>query len=170
MEAQQKTSERTAQSLAAYSVAQGVLVFQGDKRAWNNEFRGIFNGYAIGRGVRRNDLFDRAGLYSFFPTFRRSLQLAARTIEPPKGFLRTLSTGAARLDRKRSHRKPHAAGDIARRPFRRRTVYTHGSPLLEQERSKAAQRAVVLAKAASAAPRLSFKIAVTATAARRADT
>lgn len=60
--------------------------FQGDKRAWNNEFA------AFSTGTPWDEVFDETSflivpeVYSFFPTFRRSFQLSARTIEPPKGF------------------------------------------------------------------------------------
>ena len=60
--------------------------FQGDKRAWNNEFA------AFSTGTPWDEVFDETSflivpeVYSFFPTFRRSFQLAARTIDPPKGF------------------------------------------------------------------------------------
>lgn len=60
--------------------------FQGDKRAWNNEFS------AFTTGTPWDEVFDETSflivpeVYSFFPTFRKSFIMAARTIEPPKGF------------------------------------------------------------------------------------
>ena len=60
--------------------------FQGDERRWNNEFA------AFTTGTPWDEVFDETSflivpeVYSFFPTFRRSFQMAARTIEPPKGF------------------------------------------------------------------------------------
>ncbi len=60
--------------------------FQGDTRAWNNEFS------AFTTGTPWDEVFDETSflivpeVYSFFPTFRKSFLLAARTIEPPEGF------------------------------------------------------------------------------------
>ncbi|MEN6637057.1 MAG: pyruvate formate lyase family protein [Clostridiaceae bacterium] len=60
--------------------------FQGDKRNWNNEFS------AFTTGTPWDEVFDETSflivpeVYSFFPTFRKSFQMAARAIEPPKGF------------------------------------------------------------------------------------
>ncbi|MDD4310900.1 MAG: pyruvate formate lyase family protein [Eubacteriales bacterium] len=60
--------------------------FQGDQRSWNNEFA------AFTTGTPWDEVFDETSflivpeVYSFFPTFRKSFLLAARTIEPPKGF------------------------------------------------------------------------------------
>ena len=60
--------------------------FQGDKRGWNNEFA------AFSTGTPWDEVFDETSflivpeVYSFLPTFRKSFQMAARTIEPPKGF------------------------------------------------------------------------------------
>jgi formate C-acetyltransferase len=60
--------------------------FKGDQRDWNNEFS------AFTTGEPWDEVFDETSflivpeVYSFFPTFRRSFQMAARTIQPPKGF------------------------------------------------------------------------------------
>ena len=60
--------------------------FKGDARNWNNEFA------AFTTGTPWDEVFDETSflivpeVYSFFPTFRRSFQMAARTVEPPKGF------------------------------------------------------------------------------------
>ena len=60
--------------------------FQGDKRDWNNEFS------AFTTGTLWDEVFDETSflivpeVYSFLPTFRKSFQMAARAIEPPKGF------------------------------------------------------------------------------------
>ena len=60
--------------------------FLGDKRNWNNEFA------AFTTGTPWDEVFDETSflivpeVYSFFPTFRRSFQMAARAVEPPKGF------------------------------------------------------------------------------------
>ena len=66
--------------------------FQGEKRSWNNEFS------AFTTGTPWDEVFDETSflivpeVYSFFPTFRRSFQMSARTIEPPKGFDRWRDT------------------------------------------------------------------------------
>ncbi|MEA5049504.1 MAG: pyruvate formate lyase family protein [Eubacteriales bacterium] len=60
--------------------------FQGDKRSWNNEFS------AFTTGTQWDEVFDETSflivpeVYTFFPTFRKSFAVAARKIDPPKGF------------------------------------------------------------------------------------
>ena len=60
--------------------------FRGDTRGWNNEFA------AFTTGMPWDEVFDETSflivpeVYTFFTTFRKSFQMAARAIEPPKGF------------------------------------------------------------------------------------
>lgn len=86
MEAVKKTGVKEPFNLSKRIEWLREYYFQGDKRAWNNEFS------AFTTGAPWDEVFDETSflivpeVYSFFPTFRRSFQMAARTIEPPKGF------------------------------------------------------------------------------------
>ncbi len=71
--------------------------FKGDQRNWNNEFS------AFTTDEPWDEVFDETSflivpeVYSFFPTFRRSFQMAARTIEAAKRRLLFQHCRAARL-------------------------------------------------------------------------
>lgn len=86
MEAVKKTGVKEPFNLSPRIQWLREYYFKGDKRAWNNEFA------AFTTGEPWDEVFDETSflivpeVYSFFPTFRRSFQMAARKVEPPKGF------------------------------------------------------------------------------------
>ncbi len=86
MEAAKKTGVKEPFNLSKRIDWLRNYYFQGDKRAWNNEFS------AFTTGAPWDEVFDETSflivpeVYSFFPTFRKSFALAARKIEPPEGF------------------------------------------------------------------------------------
>ena len=60
--------------------------FQGNERKWNNEFNAFTTGKPYDEVFDETSFFIVPEVYSFFPTFRSSFPLAARTIRPPRGF------------------------------------------------------------------------------------
>ncbi|MCE5189674.1 MAG: hypothetical protein LLF75_10930 [Eubacteriales bacterium] len=60
--------------------------FSGDQRDWNNEFSAFSTGTSWDEVFDETSFFIVPEVYSFFPTFRKSFQMAARTIRPPQGF------------------------------------------------------------------------------------
>ncbi len=86
MEAAKKTGVKEPFNLSPRIQWLREYYFQGDKRAWNNEFS------AFTTGTPWDEVFDETSflivpeVYSFFPTFRKSFIMAARKIDPPKGF------------------------------------------------------------------------------------
>jgi formate C-acetyltransferase len=86
MEAAKKTGVKEPFNLSPRIQWLREYYFQGDKRVWNNEFS------AFTTGTPWDEVFDETSflivpeVYSFFPTFRKSFIMAARKIDPPKGF------------------------------------------------------------------------------------
>ncbi|PKN59930.1 MAG: hypothetical protein CVU53_05715 [Deltaproteobacteria bacterium HGW-Deltaproteobacteria-11] len=86
MEAVAKTGVKEPHNLSPRIQWLRDYYFRGDDRAWNNEFA------AFSTGTPWDEVFDETTflivpeVYSFLSTFRKSFQMAARTVEPPKGF------------------------------------------------------------------------------------
>jgi formate C-acetyltransferase len=86
MEAVTKTGVKEPHDLSPRIQWLRDYYFHGDQRKWNNEFA------AFTTGTPWDEVFDETSflivpeVYSFLSTFRKSFQMAARTIEPPKGF------------------------------------------------------------------------------------
>ncbi len=86
MEAVKKTGVKEPFNLSSRIDWLRTYYFRGDKRDWNNEFA------AFTTGAPWDEVFDETSflivpeVYSFLSTFRKSFIMAARTIEPPKGF------------------------------------------------------------------------------------
>ena len=86
MEAVQKTGVKEPFNLSKRIDWLRNYYFQGDQRAWNNEFA------AFTTGAPWDEVFDETTflivpeVYSFLSTFRKSFLMAARPIQPPKGF------------------------------------------------------------------------------------
>ncbi|MEZ4626912.1 MAG: pyruvate formate lyase family protein [Eubacteriales bacterium] len=86
MEAVTKTGVKEPHNLSPRIQWLRDYYFRGDDRAWNNEFA------AFSTGTPWDEVFDETTflivpeVYSFLSTFRKSFQMAARAVEPPKGF------------------------------------------------------------------------------------
>ena len=86
MEAVTKTGVKEPHNLSPRIQWLRDYYFRGDDRAWNNEFA------AFSTGTPWDEVFDETTflivpeVYSFLSTFRKSFQMAARTVEPPKDF------------------------------------------------------------------------------------
>jgi len=89
MEAVKKTGVKEPFNLSKRIEWLRKYYFEGDKRPWNNEFS------AFTTGTPWDEVFDETSflivpeVYSFFPTFRKSFLMSARTIKPPQGFFET---------------------------------------------------------------------------------